>query len=113
MASSARCMAPVAELTARAYGAPMCSANSRSKRFVLGPVVSHPERRVSTTSSISACVICGKAKGRNVLRALYFSWLGQARLFLSPRQDSTFERFLFAMTKSYLNNCFHDDQKIK
>ena len=44
------------------------AAKSRSKRCVFGPVVSHPERRVSTTSAISASPIDGSANGRKVSR---------------------------------------------
>src|SRR5438477_7682824 len=97
MASSARCIAAVAELTARAYGVPMRSANSRSKRFVLGPVVSHPLRRVSTTSSISACVICGKANGRNVWRGNLFSLMDQ----------------LYTMAECYLHYCLQKNKYIE
>src|SRR5215217_2739497 len=66
-ASSARCRPAVAELTANACrpGSPRNAAKSDSKRFVFGPVVSHPERNVSTTSAISSSPISGFAKGRN------------------------------------------------
>src|SRR5438270_4538216 len=101
MASSARCIAAVAELTARAYGVPMRSANSRSNRFVLGPVVSQPLRRVSTTSSISACVICGRANGRNVAR-------GSPLLLLSRAM-----RRLLSMMLHHLDYCFQENHDIE
>src|SRR5439155_23734926 len=47
---------------------PRCSANSPSKRFVLGPVVIQSERSVSTTSRISSSPKSGGEKGRNWLR---------------------------------------------
>src|SRR5260370_4389811 len=95
-------MAAVAELTARAYGAPIDSANSRSNRCVFGPVVSQPERKVSTTSSISACVICGTANGRKVVReALFCSF------------DPTISILLSSMAKYYLTYCSHNDFHIK
>src|SRR5712691_8487505 len=101
MASSARCIAAVAELTARACGAPTRSANSRSKRFVLGPVVNQPERRVSTTSSISACVICGTANGRKVVRANLLLFGSRVR------------KVSLSMAAQHLNYCFQDDTDIE
>ncbi len=44
--------------------------NSRSNWSVFGPVVSHPERRVSTTSSISSCPIAGMLNGMKELEVL-------------------------------------------
>src|SRR5215211_8177513 len=68
MASSARCIAAVAELTATAYFAPTYSASSRSKRLVRGPVVSQPLLSVSTTSAISSSSMQGRWKGSQVAR---------------------------------------------
>lgn len=65
MASSARCKPAVAELTEMASQSPPTNAaKSDSKRLVLGPVVTQPERRESTTSVISASSMSGRAKGR-------------------------------------------------
>src|SRR5207249_7751516 len=66
--ASAVCSPAVQELSASALGAPRCSANSPSKRFVLGPVVIQSERSVSTTSRISSSPKSGGEKGRNWLR---------------------------------------------
>ena len=52
--------AAVAELTAMAWGASTYSLNSRSKSATRGPVVSHPDLRVSTTSLISSSPIDGR-----------------------------------------------------
>ena len=60
-----RCSAAVQELTATAYLAPKYSAALISNFSVLGPVVSQPEVRVSTTSRISASPTRGGEKGRN------------------------------------------------
>jgi hypothetical protein len=60
MASSARCSAAVHELTATAWRVPAKRANSVSNSLQRGPVVSQPERSVSTTRSISASVIDGR-----------------------------------------------------
>ena len=59
-AASARCNAAVAEFTATACGASTYSLKSRSKRAARGPVVSHPDRMVSTTSWISSSPIEGR-----------------------------------------------------
>src|SRR5215470_10246435 len=64
-AASARCKPDVAEFTANAYGARTYSPNSRSKRAVLGPVVSQPDFNVSMTSSISSFPIAGRLNGIN------------------------------------------------
>ena len=53
-ASSPRCRPAVAELTATACGASTAAAKASSKARVFGPIVSHPERSVSTTASISS-----------------------------------------------------------
>src|SRR5215813_1885255 len=53
-ASSARWRAAVPELTAIEWLHPKYLENSSSNLLTLGPVVSQPERRVSTTDSISA-----------------------------------------------------------
>jgi hypothetical protein len=42
-------------------------AKSFSKRLALGPVVTQPERSVSTTSAISSSPISGSAKGRKAV----------------------------------------------
>src|SRR5581483_2451931 len=77
------------------------AANSRSKRFVFGPVVSQPERIVSTTSSISASVICGSANGRNV-----------ARLARTPTPAFIFAIRLSSMTEQHLNYRFQKNEYI-
>jgi hypothetical protein len=59
-AASATCNPAVAELTATACGPPVYSWKSRSKRAVRGPVVSHPDLSVSTTSLISSSPIEGR-----------------------------------------------------
>src|SRR5262249_20576107 len=59
-ASTARCNAAVQELNATACLAFTAAAKSSSKRLTFGPVVSQPERSVSTTSSISASVIIAR-----------------------------------------------------
>ena len=64
-ASSARCRAEVAELTATACRQPRYRAKSSSNCLTLGPVVSQPERRVSTTAWISSSPISGMWNGRN------------------------------------------------
>jgi hypothetical protein len=69
-ASTARWRAAVHEFTATAWGAPTARANSSSKRFTRGPVVSHPERSVATTSSISASEMLGRKKGTGLLMTL-------------------------------------------
>jgi hypothetical protein len=55
--------AAVADAKQATLSVPTKSANSRSSCLVLGPVVIQPLRSVSTTSSISACVISGGEKG--------------------------------------------------
>src|SRR5262245_41285088 len=70
-ASRARCRPAVAELTARACAPPpMNEANSFSNRRVFGPVVSQPERKVSTTSAISSSPMSGRANGRKLFIAV-------------------------------------------
>jgi hypothetical protein len=59
MASNASWRAAVPELTATACCADTYTLNSCSNRWTLGPVVSQPERRVSTTSAISSSPIEG------------------------------------------------------
>ena len=54
----------MAEFTATAWGpSPKNEENSSSKAAAFGPVVSQPERMVSTTAPISASVMSGRAKG--------------------------------------------------
>src|SRR4029079_17255016 len=65
IASSARCSAAVAELTATAFGNPTNAANASSNSLTRGPVVSHPESRTARTASFSRSVIDGRANGRN------------------------------------------------
>src|SRR5215831_19089425 len=67
-ATRPRCMAAVQEVTPRARRASRKRANSCSKRWVLGPVVSQPERRVSTTSASSSGPMLGRWKGRKLGR---------------------------------------------
>ena len=68
MASKARCRPAVAELIATPWAsAPRNSTNSFSKAAAFGPVVNHPERMVSTTASISASVMSGRANGRKAM----------------------------------------------
>src|SRR5262245_28854663 len=62
-AARARWSPAVAELTASAWGAPTYVLNSVSNRAVLGPVVSHPDRKVAATSVISSSSIVGKLYG--------------------------------------------------
>ncbi len=59
-ATNAKCSPAVQELTPKARGAATYSANSFSNCDVRGPVVSQPERRVRTTSSISSFPILGR-----------------------------------------------------
>src|SRR5512138_1612863 len=76
-------MAAVPELTARAYRAPTASANSSSNRLVFFPVVSHPDRSVSTTSAISSSPTHGSANGRKFLVPSF-----PIRIELLPKQIS-------------------------
>ncbi len=48
-----------------APASPRKAAKSSSKRLAFGPVVTQPERSVSTTSAISSSPMSGSAKGRN------------------------------------------------
>src|SRR5215218_9239785 len=67
-ASSDRCIAAVPEETAIAWRAPAYSAKRRSSSAVRGPVVSHPERSVSATASISRSPTAGGWNERKVSR---------------------------------------------
>ena len=58
-ASSIRCSAAVHDETATACFAPTYAANFSSNRWVFGPIVSHPDRSVSTTSAISSSPMTG------------------------------------------------------
>jgi hypothetical protein len=51
-------------VTAAPLSSPRKALKSASKRLALGPVVTQPERSVSTTSAISSSPISGRAKGR-------------------------------------------------
>src|SRR5688572_15046461 len=62
-ASNDRWSAAVQEFTATAWRAPVYSANRASNRATRGPVDSHPDSSVSTTSLISSAPIDGGAKG--------------------------------------------------
>src|SRR5215467_222522 len=62
-AHSERWSAPVQCATAIALRAPTYLANSFSNRFALGPVVIHPERKVSMTSRSSSGPIEGRWNG--------------------------------------------------
>ena len=64
MASRARCMAAVHELTAMACFAPTTAANADSNCFVFGPVVTQPEFSASRISASSDSSRSGSAKGR-------------------------------------------------
>src|SRR5574341_879077 len=63
-----RWSAAVHEFRAIACFAPMYSRNISSKRATRGPVPIQPDRRVATTSAISASSIAGLPKTRNSLR---------------------------------------------
>src|SRR5690606_24795697 len=67
-ASNAKCKPEVAELTAIVWISlpPKKSAKSASNFLVLGPVVTQPERRASTTSAISSSPISGNEKGKKL-----------------------------------------------
>jgi hypothetical protein len=56
-------MPAVAELKQMVFFAPVYSEISRSNRLVLGPVVIHPESRVSATSSTIFWSMRGGEKG--------------------------------------------------
>lgn len=53
----------VAELRHAVFSVPIYSDISLSNFFVFGPVVIHPDFKVSTTESISACEISGGENG--------------------------------------------------
>lgn len=75
MASKAKCMAAVQELTAIACFAPTTAANSASNWRVLGPVVTQPEVSASLICCNSASPTSGRAKGRKVDRMfIKFYW---------------------------------------
>jgi hypothetical protein len=59
-ARSARWRAAVPELTASACRTPISRPKSSSRRNARSPVVSHPERRVATTSATSSSPIEGR-----------------------------------------------------
>jgi hypothetical protein len=72
-ASKAKCSPEVAEFTANACMSLGTSVNGVSVKYrtkassnflLFAPVVIQPERKVSTTSSISASPISGAAKGK-------------------------------------------------
>src|SRR3990167_716386 len=67
-AINARWSAAVQECNPTACFAPTYAANSCSKRSVFGPLVIHPESRVSSNSAFSSAPINGGAKGRNSVR---------------------------------------------
>src|SRR4029077_9641633 len=67
-AGSARWSAAVPEATASTCSAWTYSAKRRSSSAARGPVVSHPERRVSATASISSSPIAGGWNPSIVLR---------------------------------------------
>src|SRR2546423_10987376 len=62
-ATQRRCSPDVPDDTAAAYGAPVFSANSSSKRSIVGPSESRPERSTSSTSSSSRSSKYGRASG--------------------------------------------------
>src|SRR5436189_4633283 len=64
-ATSDRCSAAVHDETASTCFASRYSRMRASSSAVRGPVVSQPERSVSATASISACVIAGGWNERN------------------------------------------------
>src|SRR5271154_2127953 len=65
MAARPRCNAAVQEFAATAWLAPMYAAKAASNSWTLGPVVSHPLRRTSTTAWISSSSMEARWKGRN------------------------------------------------
>src|SRR3954470_12286764 len=60
---ASRCSPAVPLETAATYGAPIRSASSSSKRSIVGPSESRPERSTSSTSSSSRSPIQGRASG--------------------------------------------------
>ena len=62
-ATQSRCSPVVPDETAAAYGAPTRSASSSSKRSIVGPSESRPERSTSSTSSSSRSPRYGPESG--------------------------------------------------
>src|SRR5674476_1620591 len=58
-----RCSPAVPDETAAAYGTPSRAANASSKRSIVGPSESRPERRTSRTSSSSRASMYGPESG--------------------------------------------------
>ena len=58
-----RCRPDVPDETAAAYGAPTFAANASSKRSIVGPSESRPERSTSRTSSSSRASMYGPESG--------------------------------------------------
>ena len=102
--SKEMCRAAVQEFTAMACLAPRYSANSFSNLSVRGPLAIQPERSVSTTSSISACVISGRLYG--IKSSLLTNWLISIPRFSIDFYGSL--RFMIPRRNRNVNKRNHD-----
>src|SRR5665647_2051953 len=64
--TQSRCRPAAPEETAAAYGAPTLAAKASSKRSIVGPSESRPERRTSRTSSSSRASMYGPESGTGI-----------------------------------------------
>ena len=96
-----RCRPAVPLETAAAYGAPTRSANSSSKRSIVGPSDSRPERSTSRTSSSSRSSRYGLESGTRRVPVLLTPAAGAARRRTrasapsAPRRRGTVSRYAF------------------
>jgi hypothetical protein len=67
-ALSSICIPAVADDKATEWAAPVYSLNFNSNAAVFGPVVIHPDRKVSTTEVIPSSEITGLENGKKLFR---------------------------------------------